>query len=130
MLILTVRTDNPDAEIGLYDGQKHSAYKKWYAHRELSVTIHKVIQELLDQTGNNWHSIEAVAVYKGPGSFTGLRIGITVADTVAYSLGVPIAGGSGEDWIEKTIAGLLQGVNEQITLPEYGAEAHITLPKK
>jgi tRNA threonylcarbamoyladenosine biosynthesis protein TsaB len=130
MLILTVRTDNPDAEIGLYDGQKQSAYKKWFAHRELSVTIHKVIQELLDQTGNNWHSIEAVAAYKGPGSFTGLRIGITVADTVAYSLGVPIAGGSGEDWIEKTIAGLLEGADEQITLPEYGAEAHITLPKK
>ena len=48
-MILSIRTDKPEAEIGLFsaDGQK-LVYKTWQAHRELSSTILVVIKELLD----------------------------------------------------------------------------------
>ncbi len=48
MIILTIRTDKPEAEIGLYDGEQQLAYEMWSAHRQLAETIHTKIKELLD----------------------------------------------------------------------------------
>lgn len=130
MIVLTIRSDNPQAEIGLFaDGEK-LAYEKWQAHRELSQTIHKKIEALLKSQKLDWHNIEGLVCYQGPGSFTGLRIGLTVGNTFAYSLGVPIVSATGEEWAQTGIKRLQDGENETIALPEYGADAHITKPKK
>ena len=47
MLILTLRTDKPEAELGLYKNTHCLSYLNWQAHRKLAETIHKKIQELL-----------------------------------------------------------------------------------
>ena len=130
MLILTIRTDNPTAEIGLYfDGNK-IAYESWTAHRRLAETIHQKILEMLKTRGKTWADIEGILFFKGPGSFTGLRIGASVANALANGLGTPIAGTEGNDWTSKGIKRLSAGENDGLLLPVYGAEAHITPPKK
>jgi tRNA threonylcarbamoyladenosine biosynthesis protein TsaB len=48
------------------------------------------IDELIRETGIPASGIDAVAVSKGPGSYTGLRIGISVAKGLCYSLGIPL----------------------------------------
>lgn len=131
MLILVVRTDKPEAEIGLFDNTTNLAYETWQAHRALAETLHGKIRDMLTNEQKNWHDIEGIVAFKGPGSFTGLRIGLTVANALAYSLQVPIIAAAGDDeWIHEGIEKLLQGENEQLALPEYGAPVHITLPKK
>lgn len=130
MIILTIRTDKPEAEVGLYDGTKQLAYLVWQAHRELGTTIHVKIRELLEGQGKEWHDVQGIVCLKGPGSFTGLRIGLTVGNALAYGLGVPIVAREDPQWLERGIADLLSGKDERIVLPQYGAEAHITLPKK
>ena len=50
MTILTLRTDNPEAEIGVYEDEKQLACVKWQAHLELSKTIHKEIEKLLNKS--------------------------------------------------------------------------------
>lgn len=130
MIILTIRTDKPEAEVGLYDGTKQLAYLVWQAHRELGTTIHVKIRELLEGQGKEWHDIQGIVCLQGPGSFTGLRIGLTVGNALAYGLGVPIVAREDPQWLERGIADLLSGKDERIVLPQYGAEAHVTLPKK
>ena len=130
MLILTIRTDKPEAELGLYEDESQLGYISWEAHRELSATIHVKIQELLASQNKELRDVTGIVCFKGPGSFTGLRMGLTVGNALAYSLEAPIVGEMGDDWMQKGIAALLGGDSEKIALPEYGAEANVTVQKK
>src|SRR5258708_6221850 len=130
MIILTVRTDKPIAEIGLYDGQKQLEYYVWEAHRQLGTTIHVKIKGLLERKGKTLHDVQGIACFQGPGSFTGLRIGLSVANAFASALRVPIVARQDPHWLESGLADLLASKNDQLALPEYGAEVHITQQKK
>jgi tRNA threonylcarbamoyladenosine biosynthesis protein TsaB len=50
------------------------------------------IDELLKENGITVKELEAVAVGKGPGSYTGLRIGVSVAKGIAYAASIPLIG--------------------------------------
>lgn len=130
MLIVTIRTDKPEAELGLFEDETKLAYEAWPAHRELSATIHKKLTALFESQNRQLSDIQGALCFQGPGSFTGLRIGLTVGNALAYGLSVPVKGAMGENWIQQGIAALLKGENDTQVMPEYGAEAHITLPKK
>lgn len=130
MLTLTIRTDKPESEIGLFDDGKKLVYEKWQAHRQLAETIHEKITDVLRVHLNDWSEIQGIVVYKGPGSFTGLRIGLSVANALANSYDLPIVGTTGEDWVQEGISSLLAGQGAKVALPDYGAPVHITVPKK
>jgi tRNA threonylcarbamoyladenosine biosynthesis protein TsaB len=131
MIILTIRTDKPDAEVGLFEDQTQIAYEVWHAHRELSLTLLQKITDLLASKGKTIHDLEGIVGFAGPGSFTGLRIGLTVANTLAYSLHIPVVGIiAEEDWIQRGIGRLRAREYDAIALPEYGAPVHITQQKK
>jgi len=130
MLILCIRTDKPLSEIGLFENSDKIAYETWEAHRQLAETIHLQIAKILQNHSKEIHEVEGIICFKGPGSFTGLRIGLTVADVLAMSLEIPLVGSSGETWLEQGLQRLANGENEMIALPEYGAEAHITKQRK
>jgi tRNA threonylcarbamoyladenosine biosynthesis protein TsaB len=102
----------------------------WQADRRLAHELLGKLEGLLVQQNSTWKDLSGLVVYRGPGSFTGLRIGITVMNTIAYAQHIPIAGASGEKWIEQGIAELSAGKGSEVVLPEYGADAHITKPRK
>lgn len=130
MIILTIRTDKPEAEIGLYDSDMQLGYEVWQAHRQLAETIHMKIESLLKKRHMDWPDIQGIACFQGPGSFTGLRIGLTVGNALAYSLGVPIVATQDPQWLETGLRRLVNGETDTQALPFYGADAHITPPKK
>ena len=130
MIILTIRTDNPEAELGLYDDNTKLGYEIWSAHRELSETIFSKIEGILKAQSKSWDDIEGIVCFKGPGSFTGLRIGLTVGNALAASQSIPIVSEGNETWLETGIARIQQGDNEKIAVPDYGREARITTPRK
>ncbi len=156
MIILGLRTDKPEAELYLYDGQKKLAGKKWQAHRELAETIHKQVDKILNPGTKNsklhnpitdysaqvlvrgkqvnykysLSDIKGIVCFKGPGSFTGLRIGLSVANALAYANKIPIVAQCGNDWLEKGIVNLQAGKNDKAALPHYDRPAATTLPRK
>jgi tRNA threonylcarbamoyladenosine biosynthesis protein TsaB len=130
MLILALRTDKPEAELYLFDSEKQLGQLKWPAHRELSSTIHKQIDRILDQSSINLQHLQGIVCFKGPGSFTGLRIGLSVANALAYANQIPIVTARGDDWLETGIKNLLAGKNDKTAIPEYGSPPNVTKPRK
>ena len=129
-LILTLRTDRPEAEVGIYQDAKQLASKKWQADRQLAETIHAEMQKILDLLSISLQEVQGIVIFKGPGSFTGLRIGMSMANALAYSLKIPIVAKSGKNWLDSGIKSLLAGNDDRIALPEYDRPANTTKPRK
>lgn len=125
-----MRTDNPDAELYLIQGGEAVSSRRWQAHRQLSDTLHSELIELLADASAGFSDVVGVVVYQGPGSFTGLRIGLATANAYAYSLHVPIAGASGDSWIIDGIKKLSTTKAGHYIQPMYGADPHTTRPRK
>jgi tRNA threonylcarbamoyladenosine biosynthesis protein TsaB len=127
-MIICLDTSTPTCKLTLVsDGTNEY---EWAAGRELAKGLLGFLEEKLKDQNAIWNDIEGLAVFRGPGSFTGLRIGITVMNTLADSLQIPIIGETSDDWRSKALARLKNDENDRIVLPEYGADAHITQPKK
>ena len=130
MIVLAIRTDSPQAELYLYDGKKRLADLKWQAHLKLAETLNSKIEEILNKSSISYSSLDGIAVFKGPGSFTGLRIGMSVANALAYAQNIPIVARDGEYWLDKCISDIQSGQDEKIAIPEYGAPPRTTRPRK
>jgi tRNA threonylcarbamoyladenosine biosynthesis protein TsaB len=129
-MILGIRTDGPVAEFYLYDGEVLRAEHTWQADRQLAYGLLEQLETFLRSSGLTFKELTGLFVFRGPGSFTGLRIGITVMNTMAYVLGIPIVGADGDQWRGEAVEKLTTGKSDEIVLPEYGAEARITKPRK
>lgn len=130
-MLLGIKTDNPVAELYLcnIDGEQIS-FMSWEANRELSKGLLSKIHEVLKSDNKLLKDLTGLFVYQGPGSFTGLRIGITVMNALAYSLGIPIVGSKDEDWVNEATRFLREGKDDKVVTPFYGSEARITISKK
>lgn len=133
-MILALRTDKPEAELYIYKDESSIEPLNsltWEAHRQLSDTLLLKIDNLLQVSSLEKTDLKGIIVFEGPGSFTGLRIGITVANTLAYGLNIPIAGAMGNEWQLNALAELKKQTDfNNGILPYYGSEAHITQPRK
>lgn len=58
-----------------------------YSHAE---KLHVFIEEILKESNVTFPQLQAVAVSQGPGSYTGLRIGVSAAKGLCYALGIPL----------------------------------------
>src|SRR5262249_2772028 len=72
-----------------------------------AVTLLEDVDALLRQAGTQTRDIDALAVGIGPGSFTGVRIGLATARGLALALGIPVAGVSTLDALEAGAPGAL-----------------------
>ena len=128
-MILLLDTSTPECRLSFVDGDwRYDTV--WEANRELAKSLLTFLKDQLEGQGKTWKDLTGLGVFKGPGSFTGLRIGITVLNTISYSEGIPIVGSTGENWKDIAVERLLNGESDKVVLPEYGGEANITQPRK
>ncbi len=64
----------------------------WQCHRNHSVELLPTIDRLLTQAGTTKEDLAAVFVCNGPGMYTGLRVGVSTAQGLAYALKLPVVG--------------------------------------
>lgn len=130
MKILTLRTDQEIAEIGLFLDLKQIDYLYYEHKNELAEHLLQKIKQICQKNKVDIKELDGVVIFKGPGSFTGLRIGISLANSLVYSLAIPIIGAKGKDWLRNGLKKILKGENQKIISPYYGADVRVTKQKK
>ncbi len=91
ILVLDTATRTPVVALATPDGTL-VAERRWTSHHRHGEELLQRIDELLAEAGIQRGGLSGVVVGTGPGSFTGLRIGLATAKTIAYSLGLPLVG--------------------------------------
>ena len=89
---------------------------EWDSGRELAEKLLDFIHEKLKENGKTWQDLTEITFMSGPGSFTGLRIGAAVVNTLASELNIPLYDHNGKQ--------------VKIILPNYGRDVNISKPKK
>lgn len=89
---------------------------EWDSGRNLARDLLKYIHDRLQEQGADWRDLTEITFMSGPGSFTGLRIGATVVNTLSSELKIPLYNHRGE--------------KVKLIMPEYGRPANISAPKK
>lgn len=103
---------------------------EWEAGHDLARDMLTYLHDQLERHGGDFSDITGIGVFRGPGSYTGLRIGLTVLNTLADSGHIPIVGALGDTWQQDCLRRLRSGEDDKIVLPEYGGDAHVTKPRK
>ena len=91
MYILNIETATKNCSVSLAKNGETILCKEiaeqGYSHAE---KLHVFIEDILKETGISVQDLKAIAVSKGPGSYTGLRIGVSTAKGLCYALGIPL----------------------------------------
>lgn len=86
MMKLYIDTRNSEKVVVGLDKKRVERLSK----KEKSQAVLQLIKELLEGCGKSIQDVKEIEVETGPGSFTGLRVGVSVANALGWSLGVPV----------------------------------------
>ena len=90
-LILNIETSTKNCSVSLSKDGELLSLKEYsgegYTHGE---NLHLFIEEVMQKAEYSFNDLSAVAVSKGPGSYTGLRIGVSAAKGLCFSLDIPL----------------------------------------
>jgi tRNA threonylcarbamoyl adenosine modification protein YeaZ len=89
---LAIDTSTDTASLALASDSEILAELSWRCGQNHTATLLPYLASLLSQPGLGIKSLDGIIVAKGPGSFNGLRVGISTAKGLAFSLGIPIVG--------------------------------------
>ena len=89
---LAIDTSTDMASLALVQDSQVLAELTWRCQQNHSVELLPRLADLLSRSKSGLQSISCVIVAKGPGSFNGLRVGVSTAKGLAFSLGIPIIG--------------------------------------
>jgi len=131
-MILIINTSQSD-KLSLILHKKNHFFKKeikidFFESEKILVLINQILEEnkvkLIDFKG--------IGVFRGPGPFTALRIGITIANTLAYALAIPVYGFKENEVndLKKLSKKIEQNKSKAQIKPFYGQLPSITKPKK
>jgi len=96
-MILVIDTTDKECEVGFFDGVNIDRIK-WRWRKDTGTEVLQNIDKLLKKRQKKLKNIETIFVNRGPGSYTGTRVGITIANTLGWSLNIPVIGYSGKDF--------------------------------
>ncbi len=89
-LILNIETSETICSVALAMDNELIAIKESAEERSHAKLVTVFIEEIFNELKYTLHDLDAVAVTKGPGSYTGLRIGVSTAKGLCYGLNIPL----------------------------------------
>ncbi|KMY52818.1 hypothetical protein AC623_01500 [Bacillus sp. FJAT-27231] len=92
MKVLAIDTSTYALGVSLLDGERIIGEHMTNLNKNHSLRVMPAIQALMNECEVKPAELDKIVVAKGPGSYTGVRIGVTIAKTLAWSLKIPLAG--------------------------------------
>lgn len=89
-LILAIDTASPVCSVALHEEGKLLAEAAVYREMSHASQLHPLIQQVMEMAGAQRSDLAAVAASGGPGSYTGLRIGVSAAKGMCFALDIPL----------------------------------------
>lgn len=89
-MILCIETATQSCSVALADKGEVVAMRESFGQNNHSGQITLFISEVMDEARLSYDQLDAVAVSMGPGSYTGLRIGVSTAKGICYAVGKPL----------------------------------------
>lgn len=87
---LAIHTSSSDLGFAISNFEEDTRCQKWNLGRDLSIYLHQYLREFIQP--QTWQDLAFIAVAKGPGGFTGTRMGVVTARTLAQQLNIPLFG--------------------------------------
>ena len=97
--LLHINTATEHAYVCLSENKRVLGYKECLLQNQHSSFLHDAIRELLKASGKKTSNLDAVSVINGPGSYTGLRVGLSAAKGICYALDLPLICISTLEWL-------------------------------
>ena len=91
-MIICIETATDLCSVALCDSSGVISLRESTELKSHAAMLTLYIEEIFKETGIRAQDLDAIAVSKGPGSYTGLRIGVSVAKGIAYGASVPLIG--------------------------------------
>lgn len=129
MLVLGINTATPLQSVALLHNGKTLLKKSWHGKWDESSTVLPNITSLLRSARKSFQDLDTIVVVRGPGSFSSVRIGVTIANTLAYALGIPVYGIKTNIDFPRRIKHSKKRITDFVT-PFYSKPPNITLSKK
>jgi len=92
MFVLAIDTSNMILSVALVENKQTLIEINEQTKNNHSERLMPVIEQAFQEVDRQVSEIDLIAVAKGPGSYTGVRIGVTVAKTLAWTLNIPLVG--------------------------------------
>lgn len=89
-LILNIETATQVCSVGLSNGMEILSIRESHEKNIHAARLTVFCEEVMREAGKTMHDLDAVSVSKGPGSYTGLRIGVSTAKGFCYALDIPL----------------------------------------
>lgn len=89
-LLLCIDTAQETASVCLTNDDRIVGSSANNEQRDHAAWLHQAINNLLQQQNLSINAIDAIAVSNGPGSYTGLRVGLSAAKGLCYALNIPL----------------------------------------
>lgn len=90
--LLALDASNKSLSLALFYGQEILGEKLLNINNQHSVNLLPALDSFKDELNIEYQDLQAIAVTVGPGSFTGIRIAVSTANTMAYALNIPVIG--------------------------------------
>ncbi len=87
---LYINTSGKNCEIALFNKEQVVVHKLHVEEMTHSTVLHDMIHEILVSANIKFENVECISVLNGPGSYTGLRVGLAAAKGLCYSLNIPL----------------------------------------
>jgi tRNA threonylcarbamoyladenosine biosynthesis protein TsaB len=92
MIIISINTSAKVCSVAVHQNGHLLANTNIHSERVASAHLTPIIDQLLNACGLSYQQISGIAVAKGPGSYTGLRIGVSTAKGLCFALDIPLIG--------------------------------------